>query len=73
MRSAIFLHTGASLMMLAGCQAEPDFDEQFDLRSRELNRKAQQIEAEAGAQLSAAREAERAEAERSASVKAPAK
>lgn len=73
MRRAIILGVAASLVMLAGCASEPDFDERFETRARELNQKAQQIEAEAGAQLSAAREAEKAEAERSQAAEAPAR
>lgn len=57
------LMTGAALMLLAGCQAEPGFDEKFEQRSRELSQKAKTIEADANAQLAAAREAERADAE----------
>ncbi len=62
MRRPILL-AGAVLGLLAGCQAEPGFDEKFDQRSRELTQKARKIEADAKAQLAAAREAEQAEAE----------
>lgn len=64
MRSRISLVAGLLLVTLQACSAEPDFDERFDKRARELIARAQTIEAEARAQLAAAREAEAAEAER---------
>lgn len=63
MRRTIHPWAVAALVVLAGCSAEPDFDEKFETRSRELNAQAQKIEAESNAQLSAAREAEQAVAE----------
>ncbi|WP_017670820.1 hypothetical protein [Blastomonas sp. AAP53] len=68
MRSALGMMIGAFLVLLAGCSAEPDFDEKFDQRSRELSEKARQIETEANAQLSAAREADKAAAEQEQTV-----
>jgi hypothetical protein len=64
MRGAALLLVGPLLMLVPGCSAEPDFDTRFDQRSRELADKARRIEADANAQLAAAREAEKAEAER---------
>ncbi len=63
MRSVLILAGGTLLLALAACSAEPDFDERFDKKARELNMRAQTIESEARAQLAAAREAEAAEAE----------
>lgn len=62
MRRQMFV-TGAVMILLAGCQAEPGFDEKFEQRSRELSQQAKTIEADANAQLAAAREAEQANAE----------
>lgn len=63
MRRVITLAGGTMLMALAACSAEPDFDQRFDQKARELNTRAKAIETEAGAQLAAAREAEAAQAE----------
>ncbi|MDM7954821.1 hypothetical protein [Blastomonas sp.] len=57
-----------ALGLIAGCQAEPGFDEKFEQRSGELSAKARQIEADAKVQLDAAREAERAAAEANAAL-----
>lgn len=59
------LVAAAALGLVAGCQAQPGFDEKFEQRSTELTAKARQIEADAKVQLDAAREAERAAAEAS--------
>lgn len=64
MRSVRLYGGCMALMLLSACQAEPDFDETFDRRSRELTEQASQIQAEADAQLAAAREAETALGER---------
>lgn len=50
-------------LLVTACQAEPGFDEKFEKQSRELSARASRIEAETRAQLDAAREAEKAEAE----------
>lgn len=63
MRASALLLACAAIAGLTGCKAEPDFDERFEQRSRELREKAKKIEADADARLAAAREAERAAAE----------
>jgi outer membrane murein-binding lipoprotein Lpp len=60
-----------ALALVAGCQAEPGFDEKFEQRSGELTAKARQIESDAKVQLDAAREAEQAAAEASGAALIP--
>ena len=63
MRGCMLIVVSLSLAFVAGCSAEPDFDEKFDQQARDLAEQARKIESEANAQLAAAREAEKAAAE----------
>lgn len=72
MRAPLVTCTLAALALTAGCKAEPDFDQKFEQRSRELTQKARKIEADANARLAAAREADKAAAELNAPVRGPA-
>lgn len=71
MRSSILLMACTAMVLLGGCQAEPDFDTKFEQQSRNLAAKARSIDADAKKQLDAAREAERASAELGKSATAP--
>jgi outer membrane murein-binding lipoprotein Lpp len=73
MRTLLLCGALAVLALTAGCKAEPDFDQKFEQRSRELTQKAQRIEADANARLAAAREADKAAAELNAQEGRPAR
>ncbi|MDK2757406.1 MAG: hypothetical protein KYX66_11765 [Blastomonas fulva] len=71
MRSSIVLMACTAMVLLGGCQAEPDFDTKFEQQSRDLAAKARSIDADAKKQLDAAREAEQASAELGNSAASP--
>ncbi len=71
MRSSIVLMACTAMVLLGGCQAEPDFDTKFEQKSRDLAAKARSINADTEKQLNAAREAERARAELGKPADAP--
>ena len=54
MRSSIVLMACTAMVLLGGCQAEPDFDTKFEQQSRDLAAKARSIDADAKKQLDAA-------------------
>ncbi|MGQ3178588.1 MAG: hypothetical protein ACT6R2_20495 [Blastomonas fulva] len=71
MRSSIVLMACTAMVLLGGCQAEPDFDTKFEQQSRDLAAKARSIDTDTEKQLDAAREAERARAELGKPATAP--